>query len=131
MTGIEEKRRHPRCSMDRQIIFSHGSQEEFYPGLARNHSRYSLYFESQTRLVPGTLLFIRAVGGELPETSVSNPGQTMQSPTSVEPVSGNRRAGACSELKSQVVGQVRRCVEIFGSGETTYGTGVEYVSPAV
>jgi hypothetical protein len=125
MTETVEKRRHPRCSVDREIIFSHGSQTEFYRGLARNHGRFSLYFESSTKLVPGILLFIRSVGAGSAEGSAA--GNTQASAD----LHIERTTGACSELKTQVVAQVKRCLEIAGSGETFYGTAVEFIDPAV
>jgi hypothetical protein len=126
MTETVEKRRHPRCSMDREIIFSHASQTEIYRGLARNHGRFSLYFESPTKLVPGTILFIRSVGAGSAEGSAAG-----NSPASAELPIERSTGGACSELKTQVVAQVRRCVEIAGSGETFYGTALEFIDPAV
>ena len=115
--------------MDRQIVFTYGSRTQFYPGRARNHSRFSLYFESHTPLVPGTLLFIRTVGDDSTAATVSDAEEDRSTPAG--PDDSHRITQACSELKSQVVAQVRRCVEITGSGYTVYGTGVEFVSPAV
>ena len=128
MIEPQERRRHSRCNLNRKIEFSHGSQTQFHRGLAKNHSRYSLYFESAMALVPGTLLFIRTTG----DGSTAGEIVRLESrPLSENHIAPKHPPVACSELKTVVVAQVRRCVEISGSGNAFYGTGVEYVSPAV
>jgi hypothetical protein len=117
--------------MDRQIIFSHGSRKEFYSGLAKNHSRFCLYFESHTELVPGALLFIHTDGDDSAGACVAHAEISMNTSAPIEPDDSDRGAEACNETKSQVVAQLRRCVEISDSGDTICGTGVEFVSPAV
>lgn len=128
MTEMIEKRRHPRCGVDREILFSYGSHAELLHGLARNCSRYSLYFESTTALAPGTLLFVRMTGGGSIESA--DKGKSMEAAVAASEVRDTANT-ACRELKTTVVAQVRRCVEIADSEKTIYGTGAEYVSPAV
>lgn len=129
MIEPKERRRHPRCNLHRKIVFSHGSQEQIHRGLAKNHSRSSLYFESAVAMVPGTLLFIRTAGGV--ESKARDTGRSASRPLSEKRLAGKQPPAACSEGKTVVVGQVRRCVEIPGSEKALYGTGVAYVSPAV
>lgn len=129
MIEKEEKRRHSRCGMDREIVFWFGNQTQIHHGLAKNYGRFSLYFESTTALASGTLLFIRTAGGGSGE--FSDAGKSSEVTALADRDDHKRIPGACSELKTLVVAQVRRCVEITNSSGTLYGTGVEYVSPAV
>ena len=129
MTPRKEKRRHSRCNLEREIVFSTGSQTKLHHGVTKNYSRFSLYFESETAFVPGTLLFIRTkIGDPAGSSDAAYPGGGV---TFADLDDIDRNAVACSELKNIVVGQVKRCVEITDSGETVYGTGVAYISPAV
>ena len=128
MIEPKERRRHPRCNLNRKIEFSRGSQKQIYRALAKNHSRYSLYFESGTALVPGTLLFIRPTGDGSKAGEIA---RLESRPLSENPIAPKQPPVSCSELKMVVVAQVRRCAEISGSGNAFYGIGVEYVSPAV
>ena len=98
-------------------------------GVTKNYSRFDLYFESATALVPGTLLFVRTVTGEPVDLADAN--STVETPGHAAPDIPEPDAVACSEMKNLVVAQVMRCEEITDSGETVYGTGVTYISPAV
>lgn len=129
MTHSEERRRHPRCRRQEDIVFTYGRQAKFQSGRVKNYSRSSLYFESPAELAAGTLLFIRAADDDsedLPAAGDADSAAASAAAADPDPVSA-----ACREWKTLVVGQVRRCEKIAGSGKALYGTGVEYVSPAV
>lgn len=131
MDPRRERRRHPRCNLEREIVFSTGSQTELRYGVTKNYSRFNLYFESATALVPGTLLFIRTKTDEGAPMIFADVGNPVETARHTDTDTDDQDAVACSVMKNLVVAQVMRCEKIAGSGESVYGTGVAYISPAV
>ena len=115
--------------MKREIIFLYGNQTEYHHGMARNHSRLSLYFESARALVPGTLIFIRTTSGEWPEPTDTGKQEEIKPPAGLNDT--DEQGPVCRELKTVVTAEVKRCVRIADSNAATFGIGAEYVSPAV
>lgn len=90
--------------------------------VARNYSRSGIYFETADSLSPGTLIVIRSKGYGFSGATEADGDVN---------IADDAEAAACKELKMQVVGEVKRCVEIEQDFETRYGIAVRYVSPAV
>jgi hypothetical protein len=52
----KERRRNKRCNEDTGIVYSFFNQTEQHAALARNYSRFGIYFESDRPLPPAQLL---------------------------------------------------------------------------
>ena len=116
-----KKRQHPRCVKDTAItyhFFNHPTQNE---AIARNYSRFGMYFEAQQSLAPGTIVVIRSYGCNDPVDPDFAPAYC----------SGGREAlEACQELKMQVFGEVKRCEMLEATTEQRFGIAVRYIGPA-
>lgn len=115
------RRKHQRCAKDRAITYTFMNKAERYQAIARNHSRFGLYFESHRSLVPGTLIVIQ---NSTSDTKNSRNTEADSKFTVTGP------SGACQELKTQVVGEVKRCEKIKEAAKSRYGIAVRYISPA-
>jgi hypothetical protein len=119
---IEQKRRqHPRCMKDTAVNYhflNHSTQNE---AIARNYSRFGMYFETHRSLSPGTIIVIRNYGCKDPVDPDLAPAFCSQDHETSE---------ACQELKTQVFGEVKRCEMLVGTTEERFGIAVRYIGPA-
>jgi hypothetical protein len=117
----QNRRKHPRCEKDTAVTYLFLTGATQTDAVARNYSRFGMYLETSESLEPGTIIAIRnvACGGDgAPENAlVSSSGDTGMT-------------GACQELNTQVVGEVKRCDKIKAETATRYGIAVRYLSPA-
>ena len=115
------RRKHQRCVKDTAITYTFLNQAAQYEAIARNHSRFGMYFETYKSLVPGTLIVIRNTGAGAELVRDAAAGSSSADPAAAQ---------ACRELKTQVVGEVKRCEKIEEASKPRYGIAVHYVSPA-
>jgi hypothetical protein len=125
---IQERRKHPRCDEDTGIFYSFLNKSGRHAAVARNYSRYGMYFESDTPLVPGTTIVIRPLGCDAAGDPAA--GSFAKGPVPFYCGVARPIAGPCSELKSLVTAQVKRCEKINDLTER-YGIGVVFIAPAI
>jgi len=117
-------RKHPRCYSTTAVTISFLNRSGKYDGIATNYSQSGMYIESRKALNPGTLIQIRPFDCQAPDTSSRslNPyycaGSVPETPE-------------CRQLKTLVLGEVKRCEELGSAENPRYGLAVRYVSPAV
>jgi hypothetical protein len=100
-------------------LFNKTEQRE---AIARNVSRSGIYFETSRLLSPGLVIVIRNKGAMISEG-------TEQTRYFIHPTDANSET--CKELKTQVVGEVKRCEKLEEGPKRQYGVAVQYVSPSV
>jgi len=124
-----ERRRNERCRDDVGIVFSYLNKTERYAGVARNYSRFGMYFEADRVLSPGTLIVIQPLSCE----DAGNIGAASSKDSLAPSYCAGRgpNAGTCRQLKNLVVAQVKWCGKVDVPEPERYGIGVHYVSPAV
>jgi hypothetical protein len=125
---IQERRKHPRCDEDTGIFYSFLNKAERHAAVARNYSRYGMYFESDTPLAPGTTIVVRPLGCD----AAGDPpaGSFAKGPLPFYCGVARLMPEPCGELKSLVTAQVKRCEKINDKTER-YGIGVHYLEPAI
>jgi hypothetical protein len=117
----QNRRKHPRCEKDTAVTYLFLNSTTQTDAVARNYSRFGMYLETSESLEPGTIITIRNVGygGEgAPENALVSSSED----TGI--------TGACQELKTQVMGEVKRCDKIKEETASRYGIAVRYLSPA-
>jgi hypothetical protein len=87
-----------------------------------------MYFESDTALMPGTIIVIRPLGCDAPDDDAAD--RLTKGPAPYYCKDSRQRAGACRELKLIVTAQVKRCEKINHPTEH-YGIGVHFIEPAI
>ncbi len=115
------RRKHQRCAKDTAISYTYLNKTKQYGAIARNYSRFGMYFETYKSLVPGTMIVIRY---HHPDTEGSESATAGYNTTDPEPPI------ACQELKTQIVGEVKRCEKMEEAGNARFGIAVHYISPA-
>jgi hypothetical protein len=125
---IQERRKHSRCYEDTGILYSFLNKSDRYPAVARNYSGYGMYFESDTALMPGTIIVIRPLGCNSPGDAASE--RFAKGPAPYYCKDSRQQTGACRELKLIVTAQVKRCEKINHPTEH-YGIGVHFIEPAI
>ena len=125
----QERRRHKRCEEDIGIVYSFLNQTKQYAGLARNYSRFGMYFESNRSLTPGTTIVIRTLSCDT--AGGRDAGSFAPGPEPFHCEDSRLKSEACREIKTLVVAQVKRCENCNVINEERYGIGVHYISPAV
>ncbi len=115
------RRKHQRCAKDTAISYTYLNKTKQYGAIARNYSRFGMYFETYKSLVPGTMIVIRY---HRPDSENSQIVTTVLNTTGSEPTP------ACQELKTQIVGEVKRCEKMVEAGNPRFGIAVHYISPA-
>lgn len=117
----QDRRKHPRCEKDTAVIYYFLNSSTQTDAVARNYSRFGMYLETYESLELGTIIAIRNVG-------YGGDGASENALTSSSGDSGI--TDACQELKTQVMGEVKRCVTIKEETASRYGIAVRYLSPA-
>jgi hypothetical protein len=125
---IQERRKHPRCEEDTGIFYSFIYKSERHAAVARNYSRYGMYFESDSPLVPGTTIVIRPLGCDA--ANAMDAGSLTKGPVPFYCGVARLMPEPCGELKSLVTAQVKRCEKINDLTEC-YGIGVIFIAPAI
>ena len=115
------RRKHQRCAKDTAITYTFLNKTKPFGAIARNYSRFGMYFETYKSLVPGTMIVIRY---HRPDTESFKSATAVLNTTDPEPPI------ACQELKMQIVGEVKRCEKMEEAGNPRYGIAVHYISPA-
>jgi hypothetical protein len=125
----KDRRRDKRCNEDTGIVYSFFNQTEQHAALARNYSRFGIYFESDRPLPPGTTIVIRTLDCETADNRYGSSferGPAAYYCKNTQPLSEE-----CQELKTLVVAEVNRCENCKDLKRKHYGIGVHFVSPAV
>jgi hypothetical protein len=124
----KKRRRNKRCNQDTGSVYSFFNQTEQRAAVARNYSRFGMYFESDRPLSPSTTIVIRTLGCDADNRYGSSfeRGPAPYYCKDVKPPSE-----ACQELKTFVVAEVKRCENCKDLNSERYGIGVHYISPAV
>jgi hypothetical protein len=125
----KERRRNKRCTEDTGILYSIFNQAEQHAAVARNYSRYGMYFESDRPLTPGTTIVIR-----IPDCDTANNrhGSSIETgPAAYYCKDTQLPSEACRELKTLVVAEVKRCENCKDLDRERFGIGVHYISPPV
>jgi len=125
----KDRRRNKRCNEDTGIVYSFFNQTEQHAALARNYSRFGIYFESDRPLPPGTTIVIRTLDCE---TSDNRYGSSFEGgPAAYYCKNTQPRSEECQELKTLVVAEVNRCENCKDLNREHYGIGVHFISSAV
>ena len=125
----QERRRHRRCNEDTGIVYSFFNQTEQHAAVARNYSRFGMYFESDRPLPPGTTIVIRTLDCN---TAGDRDGCSFErGPAAYYCKDNQLTSEVCRELKTLVVAEVNRCENCKDLNRERYGIGVNYISPAV
>ena len=125
----QERRRHRRCDEDTGIAYSFFNQTEQHDAVARNYSRFGMYFESNRPLPPGTTIVVRTLGCN---TAGDRDGCGFErEPAAYYSKDTQLTSEVCRELKTLVVAEVNRCENCKDLNRERYGIGVHYISPAV
>lgn len=125
----KDRRRNKRCNEDTGIVYSFFNQTEQHAALARNYSRFGIYFESDRPLPPGTTIVIRTLDCE---TADNRYGSSFErGPAAYYCKNTQPPSEECQELKTLVVAEVNRCENCKDLNRERYGIGVRYISSAV
>ena len=125
----KDRRRNKRCTEDTGILYSFFNQTEQHAALARNYSRFGIYFESDRPLSPGTTIVIRTLDCE---TADNRSGSSIErGPAAYYCENNPPPSKECQELKTLVVAEVNRCENCKDLNRKHYGIGVHFLSPAV
>jgi len=124
----KERRRNKRCNEDMGIVYSYFNQTKQHAAVAKNFSRFGMYFESDRPLSIGTTIVIRYLGCDADNRDSSSlDGE----PASYYCKDSKLVSEACREIKTLVVAEVKRCENCNDLNKERYGIGVHYISPAV
>ena len=124
---IKDRRRNKRCNEDTGIVYSFFNQTEQHAALARNYSRFGIYFESDRPLPPGTTIVIRTLDCEITDNLDSSSFE--RGPAAYYCKNTQPPSEECQELKTLVVAEVKRCENCKDPKRERYGIGVNYISP--
>ncbi|MGD8212157.1 MAG: hypothetical protein PVF32_20005 [Desulfobacterales bacterium] len=125
----KDRRRSKRCNEDTGILYSFFNQTEQHAALARNYSRFGIYFESDRPLSLGTIIVIRTLDCETDDNL--DGGSFEGGPAAYYCKNTQPRSEECQELKTLVVAEVNRCENCKDLERKNYGIGVNFVNPAV
>jgi len=124
----KKRRRNKRCNQNTGIVYSFINQTQQHAAVARNYSRYGMYFESDRPLSPGTTIVIRTLGCD-DDNQYGSSFEKGPAPYYCKDV--KLTSEACRELKNLVIAEVKRCENCTALNGERYGIGVHYISPAV
>ena len=116
---INERRQESRCAKDvgMHCALLHG--DESWSVIVRNYSVRGLYFESQAKIQPGTIIVLRTMTATDALDNDATSTTPLFSIDKDDPV-------ACTLLRSHILAKVRRCDRLDGNnGVTRYGLGAE------
>jgi hypothetical protein len=125
----QERRKHLRCTEDIRIVYSFINKSEQHAAVARNYSRFGMYFESNAPLTPGTTVIIRTLGCDT--ASDPDAGSFEHGPSPFYCQDSQTTVDPCRDLKSLVTAEVKRCETRQSPSGESYGIGVHFVGPAV
>ena len=125
----KERRKNKRCDQDTGIVYSYFNQTEQHAALARNYSRFGMFFETERPLTPGTTIVIRTICCNTAHES--NAGSIEQAPEPYYCKASPLKSKTCQEIKTHVVAEVKRCENCKDLNREHYGIGVHYMSPTV
>jgi len=125
----KDRRRNKRCNEDTGIVYSFFNQTEQHAALARNYSRFGIYFESDRPLPPGTTIVIRTLDCEITDNRYDSSFE--RGPAAYYCKNAQPPSEECQELKTLVVAEVNRCANCKDLNREHYGIGVHFVSSAV
>jgi len=124
----KERRRSKRCYEDTGIVYSFFNQTERHAAVARNYSRFGIYFESDRPLPPGTTIVIRTLDCE---TTDNRYGSNFErGPAAYYCKNTQPPSEECQELKTHGVAEVKRCENCKDLNRKRYGIGAQYIRPA-
>ena len=126
--GKKDRRSNERCNRDTGIVYSFFNQSAQHAAVARNYSRYGMYFKSDRALPPGTIILIRSLGCDVENQYRSS---FALAPAAYYCEDTQLLSDACKELKTLVVAEVNRCENCKDLNSEYYGIGVHYIRPAV
>ena len=127
--GKEERRRNERCNEEIGIVYSFFNQTKQHAAVARNYSRFGMYFESDRPLPPGTTIVIRMLGCDI--ANVQYGSSFERGPAADYCKDTQLPSEACQELKTLVVAEVKHCENCKDLNRERYGIGVHYMGPAI
>jgi hypothetical protein len=125
----QERRRNKRCNEDTVIVYSFFNQTKQHAAVARNYSRFGMYFETDRPLPPGTTIVIRTLSCDVADNRYDNSFERGSAAYYCK--DAQLLSEACQELKTVVVAEVKRCENCKDLNRESYGIGVHYLSPAV
>ncbi|MEX1327601.1 MAG: hypothetical protein AB1Z29_12420 [Desulfobacterales bacterium] len=125
----KERRRNKRCNEDTGIVYSFFNQTEQHAALARNYSRFGIYFESDRPLPLGTTIVIRTLDCEA--TDNRDGSSFERGPAAYYCKSTHPPSEECQELKTHGVAEVKRCENCKDLNRKRYGIGAHFIRPAV
>lgn len=123
------KRKHERCTGNTAIMYGFFNRQTRYLGVAKDFSKYGMYFVTDRPLTAGAMIVIRPL-----DCNASNKrwnSQTGKDLASVYCSGGMPMSEGCKKLEAVVVAEVKRCEKKENSDPFNYGIGVHYVGPAV
>ena len=124
-----ERRRNLRVAEEASIVYSFFNQMEQFDAVARNFSRFGMYFESDSSLSPGTIILVKALGCEAQGADGANKSARGSAQANCQ--QSRLSPDSLRELKAVVTAQVKRCETLLGAQGPRYGIAVHYMSPAV
>jgi hypothetical protein len=127
--GKKERRRNKRCNEDTGIVYSFFNQNKQHAAVARNCSRFGIYFETDRPLPPGTTIVIRTLGCDTADNQYGSSFE--RGPAANHCKDTQLPSEACRELKTLVVAEVKRCENCKDLNRERYGIPAHYISPAV
>jgi hypothetical protein len=125
----KERRGNKRCNEDTEIVYSFFNQTKQHTAVARNYSRFGMYFETDRPLPLGTTIVIRTQCCDIADSQYGSTFERGPAPYYCKDV--QLPSEACQELKTLVVAEVKRCDYCKELNREHYGIGVHYMSPAV
>jgi hypothetical protein len=126
-----ERRKSSRCHQEVGIAFSFLNTKERHLGVARNFSRFGMYFETDRTLGVGTLIVIQPLICDDADNCGTGSSWDRAARSYRVAADTGPNSAACRLLKTLVVAQVKRCEKAYLAELECYGIGVHYVSPAV
>lgn len=122
-------RKHERCTGNTAITYGLLNRQTRYLGIAKDFSRYGMYFVADRPLSNGAMIVIRPLDcKDFDKRWKSQIDRNLASDfcSGAVPLSEG-----CKKLEAVVVAEVKRCEKKENSESFGYGIGVHYVSPAV
>lgn len=116
---INERRHESRCAKDVGMHCALLQGDEHWPVMVRNYSVRGLYFESQTKIQPDTIIVLRTMTANDALDNDASFTAPLFSIDEDDPV-------ACTLFRSHILAKVRRCDRLDGhDGVARYGLGAE------
>lgn len=124
-----DNRKHERCTGNTAITYGFLNRQTRYLGVAKDFSRYGMYFVTDRPLTAGAMIVIRPLDCNASQKRWKS--QIHEDLASTYCSGTTPMSDGCKHLEAVVVGEVKRCEKRENSAPLGYGIGVHYVSPAV